>query len=437
MKKTLLPITLGILSIVSICTVLFSAKEASAETYNPSTDLSDMQEYYGSVFGQGDITEVDIEIDEDDWNDLLANSVDEDYYKVNVTVNGTSIRNVGFRTKGSSSLLTIANSESEQYSFKLKFDKYLKNQTLNGLNMLVLNSNFADPTYMREYLTYSAYAYLDCITPYVSYTKLYINGEYYGLYLSIEGYDDSFVERYSDSDDTVLYKAESTDCTLLTTDDCSGFEVKYGDDDDYSNLNNLIEVLNNTTEDNKEELEAILDVDSVLKAIAINTVMGNYDSYNGSKAHNYYLLYSDGKFSYIGWDYNMSIGGYSEDEGRSLTINVLNPVLNVDIADRPLINVLLSIDEYKERYLEYIDSLTGYLSSFTNTATKLSYKIFGSVLENTNSFYTIQEYFDSLSTTSLYYQPKTSVSGSTVLYSSGVSIIKYIEQRVMNIVLSQ
>ena len=59
------------------------------------------------------------------------------------------------------------------------------------------------------------------------------------------------------------------------------------------------EVLNNTTEDNKEELEAILDVDSVLKAIAINTVMGNYDSYNGSKAHNYYLLYSDGKFSYI------------------------------------------------------------------------------------------------------------------------------------------
>lgn len=98
------------------------------------------------------------------------------------------------------------------------------------------------------------------------------------------------------------------------------------------------------------------------RAIAVNTVMGNYDSYSGSKAHNYYLLYEDGKFSYIAWDYNMSIGGFTEDSGASVTVDVASPVYNVDISNRPLIEKLLNIDEYYETYLEYVNSLCEYFS---------------------------------------------------------------------------
>lgn len=325
-----------------------SSYEAAAEV------LSDSQNTYGTVFGQGSIINVNVQISADDWQTLRDNAEEEEYYSADITVNGTMLKNVGFRAKGFSSLTSVARSDSDRYGFKVKTDEYVKGQTLNGLDMLVLNGSFADPSYMREYMTYLAAAYLNGTTPYVTYANLSINGDLFGFYLMIEAYDDSFVARYSTGDDTVLYKADSENCTLLTDDDASGFDVKYGEDAGNSNIQKLIAVLNNTTEENKADLESILDVNSALKAWAINTVMGNYDSYSGSKAHNYYLLYTGGKFSYIGWDYNMSIGGFSEDNGASVEVDVLNPAYSTEMAKRPLIQKLLAISEYKERYLGYV-----------------------------------------------------------------------------------
>jgi len=245
---------------------------------------------------------------------------------------------------------------------------------------------------MREYLTYAASEYLGCQTPDVAYCNLYINGELFGFYLCIESYDDSFTKRYTNSEDTVLYKAESENCTLLASDDGTGFDIQYGEDEDYSNIKNLITVLNNTTSENKDELESTLDINSVLKAIAVNTVMGNYDSYSGSKAHNYYLMYSDGKFSYIGWDYNMSIGGFVEDNGASVTTDISNPVYGVDISQRPLIQKLLAIDEYYQRYLGYVDSFTEYFSDFEGTVGAIADSIRENVKNDPSAFYTIDQF---------------------------------------------
>lgn len=358
--------------------------------------LGDPDKTYGTTFGQGSVTEINVDIKEDDWNDLQNNASKEEYYSADITINGTTVSNVGFRTKGFSSLMSVSNSDSDRYGFKVKFDQYVDKQSLNGLDTLVLNASFADPSYMREFLTYAANSYLGGITPYVSYCNLSINGELFGFYLCIEAYDDSFVERNTASEDAVLYKAVSENCTLLTNDDGSGFDVDYGEDDDYSNIKSLIQVLNSTTEENKADLEAILDIDSVLKAIAANTVMGNYDSYSGSKAHNYYLLYSDGQFSYIGWDYNMSIGGFSEDGGASVTVDVASPVYNVDISQRPLIQKLLAIDEYYERYLGYLSSLTGYLSNFQSNVNELAEQIRPNVANDPSAFYTIDQFETSI-----------------------------------------
>jgi len=355
--------------------------------------LSDTNGYYVDTFKVGEITEINIEISEEDWNDLCENAVDETYYPVDITVNGTMITDVGFRAKGSSSLTAVASSDSDRYGFKVKFDEYVDDQTLNGLDMMVLNGSFSDPSYMREYLAYAASAYLDCITPYASYTKLSINGEYFGLYLSIEAYKDSFVERITaDDEDAILYKADGENCTLLTSDDASGFDIEVGEDEGNTNILNLIAILNNTTADNKEELENILDVDSVLKAMAVNFVTGNYDSYNGSKAHNYYLLYTDGKFEYIPWDYNMAFGGFSEDGGKSVTVDVESPFYNVDSSKRPLMEKLLAIEEYKERYLAYVDDLCDYFSNYEEKITDLKDLIYDDVKTDPTAFYTIEQF---------------------------------------------
>ncbi len=363
--------------------------------------LADPDMYYGSTFGQGDVIDICIDISDDDWQDICTNAVAEEYHSANITVNGTTVENVGFRTKGFSSLTTIAQSDSDRYGFKVKTDEYTKGQTINGLDMLVLNGSFCDPSYMREYLTYLANAKLGCITPFVAYSRLYINGELFGFYLAIEAYDDSFTARCANAEAS-LYKASSENCTLTSNDDASGFTCSSGNDDEGESIRDMISVLNTETTD-VDALEAVLDVDSALKAFAVNTVMGNYDSYNGSKAHNYYLLDDGGKLTYIGWDYNMSIGAFSEDNGSSVSVSIDEPVYNVSIAQRPLIGKLLAVDEYMQRYHQYVNTLTEYLADAENIVNSISAIIRPYVEADPTAFYTVEQYDAniSISTTDL------------------------------------
>ena len=390
------------LFLMCICTMLcvFGCSDEETEKKEYSSEdvfsLADYEKYYGELFGQGEVIDIDVELTEEDWQDICTNAEKEEYHTANIVVNGVSLDNVGFRTKGFSSLTTVANSDSNRYGFKVKTDKYVDGQTLNGLDMFVLNGSFSDPSYMREYLTYAASQYIGAITPNVSYANLSINGEAFGFYLFIEAYDDSFVQRNTNDENAVLYKASEETCTLLSTDDTSGFEVDYGDDETNENIKSLIEVLNNTTEDNKEELEAILDVDSVLKAVAVNTVMGNYDSYSGSKAHNYYLLYADGKFTYIGWDYNMSIGGFSEDNGASVSVDVSLPVYNVSLEQRPLIGKLLDIEQYYQRYIEYVKEVTEYLGDVETLVNNIADTIDSYVENDPTAFCTYEQFKSSI-----------------------------------------
>ena len=374
-------------------------KSSDAENMNYSWALQDTENYYGDLFGDGEVIKVEVTVSEENWKDLCENAKDEEYYPADITVNGVTLENVGFRTKGFSSLSMVASSDSNRYGFKVKTDKYVKGQTLNGLDMFVLNGSFQDASYMREYLTYAASEYLGMITPIFSYTSLYINGELFGFYLMIEAYDDSFVARNTDDGEAVLYKADSENCTLTTFDNCGGYDIKVGEDEGCENIKKLISALDSLSDGSTAQIESILDVDSALKAWAVNTVLGNYDSYSGSKAHNYYLLYSDGKFSYIGWDYNMSIGAFSGDNGASVGADVTTALYGVNAEQRPLISKLLSVPAYYERYIEYVDKLCEYFSDIESLTAWISARISDYVKNDPTAFYTYDQYEQSITKT--------------------------------------
>ena len=69
-------------------------------------------------------------------------------------------------------------------------------------------------------------------------------------------------------------------------------------------LIDMLDELNNGT-----DYEKVLDVDNVLKYVALNVVASNMDSYLGSNKQNYYLYENNGIFSVLPWDYNMAFGG--------------------------------------------------------------------------------------------------------------------------------
>ena len=124
-------------------------------------------------------------------------------------IDGESYRNIGIRAKGNTSLSTVASLGSERYSFKIEFDQYDSSITYHGLDKLSLNNLIQDSTMMKDYLTYTMMNEFDVAAPLCSYVYITVNGKDWGLYLAVEGVEDSFLERNYGSGYGELYKPDS------------------------------------------------------------------------------------------------------------------------------------------------------------------------------------------------------------------------------------
>jgi len=347
---------------------------------------------YEKLFQKDDVIDIKIDIAEEDWKSVLSDPLAEEYKNADVTVEGITIENAGFRTKGNLSLKSVAGSDSERYSFRIKFDKYVDGQNLLGLDELVVNNMYSDASYMREYLSYEALEEIGEVVPETVFANIYINGKLYGFYLCVEAIDESFLERNFGSSGGSLYKQEQgSTLQYVEGSDYQASELKSGEDESKADLKNFIKVLNEMPEGEKGDIESVLDVDSALKYIAANTVLGNYDSYSGNMAQNYYLYGQKGKFTVLPWDYNMSINGFGGG-GDAATIPIDEPVMGVAMENLPLIDNLLAVEEYKERYHGYVEELLEYLEGFEARVSSLAEIIRPYVEADPSKFVTMEQF---------------------------------------------
>jgi spore coat protein CotH len=170
-----------------------------------TTQTSNTAEY-DSIFKKDSVIDIKVEIADADLKSILADPLAEEYKSATVTVDGKTIKNVGFRTKGNLTLRSVANTDSDRYSFRIKLDKYVEGQNLLGLDELVVNNMYSDASYMREYLSYEALREAGADVPETVFANVYINGELQGFYLCVEAIDDSFLERNFGNNDGSLYK---------------------------------------------------------------------------------------------------------------------------------------------------------------------------------------------------------------------------------------
>lgn len=164
--------------------------------------------YETRLFDNTRVHTVDIVMD--DWDELIANATNEEYYAASVVIDGEAYQNVGIRAKGNTSLSTVASMDSERYSFKIEFDHYDSSKSYHGLDKLCLNNLIQDSTMMKDYLTYTLMNEFGVDSPLCSYVYITVNGEDWGLHLAVEGVEDSFLERNYGSDHGELYKPDSS-----------------------------------------------------------------------------------------------------------------------------------------------------------------------------------------------------------------------------------
>lgn len=105
------------------------------------------------------------------------------------------------------------------------------------------------------------------------------------------------------------------------------------------------------------DLEKYLDVDNILKYMAVHVFSVNLDSLSGNMAHNYYLYEYNGMLNILPWDYNLSFGGMNQEPDSNAS-QVVNDAVDTPFQMTAFFDALLENEEYRSRYHEYLRELS-------------------------------------------------------------------------------
>jgi spore coat protein H len=302
---------------------------------------------------------------QNDLTEQLARPQDERdfiYVEGEVEFAGEVWRHVGVRYKGSSSVEFPHELGQRKLPLKLDFDEFEEiypafyNQKFWGLKKLSLSNGFQDPTLLRELLCLrlmrEAGAHVSRGAPLAVWFDNGTGPTYWGLYTAAEQIDDVFLEDRFGDESGNLYKPEGEGADLTRFVEAS-FEKKTNEDEaDFDDVKNLIEVLNAAYPDTaaqKAAIEAVLEVDTLLPWLAVNSAICNFDSY-ATNNQNYYLYFhhDDGRARFITWDHNLAFGSpvalFTAQNAHRWSI--LDPFEG----ERPLIERVLEIPEWRAEY---------------------------------------------------------------------------------------
>jgi len=163
--------------------------------------------YESRLFDQSRVHTLDIVMA--DWDSFLETCQNEEYAACTVSIDGEPQGSVAIRAKGNTSLSSVAQYGNNRYSFKLEFDQYESGKSYYGLDKLSLNNLIQDKTYLKDYMAYTLMNKMDVSAPLCSFVQITVNGEDWGLYLAVEGVEESFLTRNYGADHGELYKPDS------------------------------------------------------------------------------------------------------------------------------------------------------------------------------------------------------------------------------------
>lgn len=194
----------------------------------------------------------------------------------------------------------------------------------------------------------------------------------------------------------------------------NGADLNYVDDDldSYSTIWES-EVTKTTKSDHRRVVKALknisknknlstyMDVDNLLRYLAVQTFVVNLDGLAGNMAHNYYLYENGGQLNLIPWDYNLAFGGFQSGNASSVINFPINTPFSTGLKDREFFAALLNNDEYLAKYHKYLKKLAeGYVNGgvFKNTVSRIRSQIDSLVASDPTAFYTESEYKTAVST---------------------------------------
>ncbi len=356
---------------------------------------------YSVYFLEDEIQTVHIEMDENNLNYLLQNAMDEPYVMTNsVTIGDATLSYCGLRTKGSYTLehSVTDNAGSDRFSFTINFGKYIKKkdygskQNFFGCDKISFNNFFFDKTMMKEFFALKLLDEMGLPTPEYGLAKLYINGNYYGVYAMVEAMDHSILERYYgvDKDELSSYLCKPENTKFLYEEIAADPSPLWEQDEDtlkdvedmiptvtewvrrLNFLSNGMDFNGQTVDVNSEEylqlFDQIFDTEEVVKYFAVHSWLCQMDNmFDGQKNFGLYVD-KNGRALLVPWDYDLSFGCFFPSSAENTANYPLDVMYRMDYWSEkeeaeqsaemyesfPLFNVIYQNDALMEKFHNYM-----------------------------------------------------------------------------------
>ncbi len=354
------------------------------------------------------IQRIEINFAQPNWDyrmDTARLGADGTLMAVSVLINGMAFDSVAVKYKGNSSY----DSTYIKNPLNISLNDF-KSQNYFGISTIKLSNAFADPSLIREVLSYDILGnYMDA--PRANFAKLYINGRYIGLYTNTETINKTFCKKYFGSSKGVFVKANPT----VTPSPVTKCNLKFKPGLDSTAYFNFYEIkstngwnelvaLTDTVTNQTANISSILDMDRVIWMLAFDNILVNLDSYMGVFCQNYYL-YKDqnNRFNPIVWDLNMSLGGFPFLGSGNTSTAQLSPTnmqqlsLTAHATDPywPLINAVMANPSYKKMYMAHAKTIVNEMFTTNLYETKANtYRnlIDTAVLNDANKFFSYAQF---------------------------------------------
>lgn len=364
---------------------------------------------YGTVdyiFDMNALPSLTIEISTDEWNQLLTNfdmnpnneeCVHADFY-FNKYGRINHLEDIGVRLRGNTSRVRPEGKTGELHRpdgnfrhvhFGFRFQKFHKDdpdRLLSGTDRFNLRWAKEDPTYCHEIYGFDLMRRFGVwTTARSSYCRVFIKIKeertpiYYGVYEMFEAYDDQYLDDHVAANrfagnSGFMWKgswgsgipanfsqqarwAMGIENVTLDPSETQEFTYDYKSkkkklEEAKDQLMEFIKNLNTLEGDAfKTWAEGAIDIDLLLKAMACEVAIGHWDNFwsNGNNFYFYFDNDGDGRMHYMPYDLDNTLGS-----SGSFDAATRNPL---KWGDSPLANKILSVDEYRSRFIGYLNEL--------------------------------------------------------------------------------
>jgi spore coat protein CotH len=288
---------------------LVGAEPTSHELFNPSV-----------------VHEVRLDLNPNDWSTLKQRYRENTFYQATFRWNGQAVANVGIRSRGNGTRSGI------KPGLRVDFDKYDKTRRFAGLASVVLDNHLQDPSYIRERIAMKLFAKMGFAAPRESPARLYVNGEFAGLYALVERIDTTFLRRVFGDDTGDLYDYNWIDDYRFAYlgDDPKSYTTRFepkNSNADPTVLVDMIRTINQASdEDFVQAVSEYLDLGSLIRYLAIEAYIGESDGLAGYWGLNNFYLYRPAgqrRFTIIPWDKDFTFQTVWHPADYNLATNVL------------------------------------------------------------------------------------------------------------------